>query len=331
MAYPSDLVRTKNWVTETLTDEDMEGQYDLIINWIMAFANNSTGHDHSTTNKGKPIVTAGIADDQVTLAKIGSDLARADKGLSQHTDQSLQVDPSDTNPGLELADGGVRAKVDDTTIERAAGGVQVKDAGISQAKLKTTLGEVSTASSAHKTLPGGEYGFFPQVKGDIGATIGIQIAHNRENTGSYATVIYLGVESGTVYAQQRYVTASGIDHWLFLLIDKETKRIIGGYSALDHPAYGNGGDFDKMPHPFSDYDKTKHEIILIDQETIKELKTQATRERSLLTIVNEDYKVDAIDQIYEPLHSGRFLGEKPELIKDIPDYIKIRKLIKIGA
>ena len=67
----------------------------------------------------------------------------------------------------------------------------------------------------------------------------------------------------TIYARQRYVTASGEDMWIFLLVDKNTKEIIGAYQAPDHPAYGNGGDFDKVPHPFVGYDSNTQEIILI--------------------------------------------------------------------
>lgn len=58
MAFPSDLVRTKNWGTETLTDSDLEGQFDLIINWVMAALDNTSGHDHSGSNKGKAITLA---------------------------------------------------------------------------------------------------------------------------------------------------------------------------------------------------------------------------------------------------------------------------------
>lgn len=58
MAYPSDLVRTKDWGNETLTDSDLEGQFDLIIDWVMAFANASTGHKHdATSNEGPKIAT----------------------------------------------------------------------------------------------------------------------------------------------------------------------------------------------------------------------------------------------------------------------------------
>jgi hypothetical protein len=62
MAYSSDLVRTKDWTTEILTDADLEGQLDLIINWLMASLSASTGHDHSgAANKSKQIALAGAS------------------------------------------------------------------------------------------------------------------------------------------------------------------------------------------------------------------------------------------------------------------------------
>lgn len=61
MAYPSDLVRTKDWGNETLTDSDLEGQFDLIINWVMAALNASTGHKHDgTSNEGPKINSNGF-------------------------------------------------------------------------------------------------------------------------------------------------------------------------------------------------------------------------------------------------------------------------------
>jgi hypothetical protein len=80
-----------------------------------------------------------IAADGVAASKLNSDVVRSDYGLKQHTDGSLQVDVSDTNPSLEISDGGVRAKVDDSTIERASGGLQLKNGGITLAKLSTAL------------------------------------------------------------------------------------------------------------------------------------------------------------------------------------------------
>ena len=56
MAYPSDLVRTKNWGSEVLTDSDLESQYDIIINWVMAALNATTGHSHDgSANNGPKI------------------------------------------------------------------------------------------------------------------------------------------------------------------------------------------------------------------------------------------------------------------------------------
>lgn len=60
MAWPSTLVRTKNWGTEVLTDADLEGQFDLIINYIDAMMDQTTGHNHSASdNYGAPINLSG--------------------------------------------------------------------------------------------------------------------------------------------------------------------------------------------------------------------------------------------------------------------------------
>lgn len=59
MAWPSDLVRTKNWGNEILTDSDLEGQLDLIITWVLACMNSSTGHAHEgTSNKSQKVSAA---------------------------------------------------------------------------------------------------------------------------------------------------------------------------------------------------------------------------------------------------------------------------------
>ena len=74
MAYPSDLARTKDWGTEVLTDADLEGQLDLIINWVMAALDASTGHKHDgTANESQKIDTGGIDNDAITFALIDDD------------------------------------------------------------------------------------------------------------------------------------------------------------------------------------------------------------------------------------------------------------------
>jgi len=88
----------------------------------------------------------------VTKAKLNTDVIRSGYGLSQHTDYSLQVDVSDTNPCLEISDGGVRAKVDDSSIERASGGLQVKALGITNAMLAGSIEASKLAGSIADNL-----------------------------------------------------------------------------------------------------------------------------------------------------------------------------------
>ena len=58
MGYPTPAARTKNWGTELLTDTDLEGQLDLIIDWINDAQDKSSGHKHDgTTSEGPKIGT----------------------------------------------------------------------------------------------------------------------------------------------------------------------------------------------------------------------------------------------------------------------------------
>lgn len=213
----------------------------------------------------------------------------------------------------------------------------IKNEAVFTTALKTATGEVShtgDSTQTSKTLPGGEYGFFPQVKVSTNSNYGAAIitAGQAFSSTSYLTTImlYTGSGANTIYCQQRYVTASGQDHWIFLLLDKNTKELISAYQAPDHPAYGNGGDFDKVPHPFIDYDENIQEIVLIDKETCNQLKAESEQTgKSILTLVNEDYKPSIIDQVYQPLHSGKFIDKQPVMLESIPDYIKVRGLSKL--
>ena len=166
---------------------------------------------------------------------------------------------------------------------------KIGDSAVGQAQLKTTTGEVSTgAASANLTLPGGEYGFYPQVKKTAGATsVSAQIANAVTGT-AYATNIYLSnpAADGTIYAQQRYVQASPPymigdkvwGHFLFLLRDIATATVKSAYEAEDPPWAYNGATWlakdhpdriAEVPHPFVDY-WTKDpavdglEIVMVD-------------------------------------------------------------------
>jgi len=252
---------------------------------------------------------------------------------------------SDVTGILPTANGGTNSSADANT----ANGVVVLDGSgycpnnsVDTGALKTAIAEVSGTGNDEisLTITGGSYCFLSQIKmSDTSvqewSNVNSIYRRNADTIAgwtTYATVLDVVSASGkTSYGQTRYVTASGSDHWLFLLLDKVTKDIIAASSAFDHPAYGNGGNFNKMPHPFISYDKNKHEVVLLDKETCTALKQESEQAgRSILTLVNDEYKPNTTkEEIYEPLHTGQFLGKDPVVLKTIPDYIKVRKSTKL--
>jgi len=274
---------------------------------------------------------------------------------SVQSDEKVKADSSDPSAGY------LSAKVDGSTIEVDTGThrLRVKDAGITQAKLKTSSGSVSQSitvgSCINTTLPGGEYGFYPRVKTD--GTLGsVYIMHQGAPT-SYRTNVCLENDdtvSGTFYAWQRYVTSSGEVFWIFLLRDRDTGKILGGYQAPDHPCFGNGGDPVLVPHPFGDYDPEKHEIIVINPtaDELKRMKAMCRSRkmgepaRDLLELFHEgiveiDEKVEREypncevtvgfydDDDLVPVWAAALKGEtypvlKVNIRKHQPDYVKVR-------
>ena len=124
---------------------------------------------------------------------------------------------------------------------------------VGQAQLKTTTGEVSTSAGAvNATLPGGTYGFYPQVKFTAGGTstsMNAQIALVVSGT-SYVTNIRLATDDGgggTASAQHRYVQASppynlgngDVPLFMFALVDSLGK-IRATYVAPEPPWAYNG-------------------------------------------------------------------------------------------
>ena len=185
------------------------------------------------------------------------------------------------------------------------------DASVAQAKLKTSQGSVSHQSTqANIVLPGGEYGFYPQTKGNSVSSAAEVLASmaGQDATAtstSYITNIFLGNEhvDYTGYAQQRYVTASGEVFWIFILRDKVTKNIISMYQAPDHPCMGNSGKPLLVPHPFLGYDSNKYEIIVINP-TDKELQKMRAKiiqpedkpDKDLLEVILKEYEIDEISK-----------------------------------
>lgn len=87
MAWPSLLARTKDWGTEILTDSDLEGQYDVIINYVNDMMDAANGHKHDATTSEAPKIlvsnltlTSGVSGDYVLHN--GTNLVRAESTSS---------------------------------------------------------------------------------------------------------------------------------------------------------------------------------------------------------------------------------------------------------
>jgi hypothetical protein len=197
---------------------------------------------------------------------------------------------------VRILNGNVTAgKIADSAVTET----KLAASAVAQAKLKTSTGEVSTtaySNPANLTLPGGEYGFYPQVKSsEANQSVTAYISYGLVS-GSYITNIGLqSAQTYTAYAQQRYVTSSGEVTWLFILRDKITKAVKSSWIASDHPCMGNGGDPDIIQHPFPDYNATTDEIICINpsRAEIAEINGKIPKGGSLLQTINETYEVDA--------------------------------------
>jgi len=283
---------------------------NVLANWIGAGYTLTDAHDHDGQNSKK---VTGTADNTITGAMIQQDAVTSEK----------------------IQDGTINAtNMANSAITEA----KVAASAVSQSKLKTSQGEVSHGGSsvAQYTLPGGEYGFYPQIKmANTGSyTYDASIIGEATFAGWTSYVTKIGLKSGGVpsyiYAQQRYITSSGKDHWIFLLVDKATKNIVSSWQAPDHPSYGSNADENEMTHPFGAFDGTKYEVVLVDNEILNELKKKITRKKSMLTLINEEYMVDETSSPeYEPREiieidefgdmPGEVLGEF-----DTPDWARIK-------
>ena len=179
---------------------------------------------------------------------------------------------------------------------------KLANGAVSQAKLKTSTGSVSTGNAylTNLTLPGGEYGFYPQLQAPAGVTITAQIAVPLAATAFVTNIaIASNYVDNTVYARQRYVTSSGEVFWIFILRDKITKEVKSMYQAPDHPCFGNGGKPLLVPHPFGSYDPDKHEIIVInpsDEDVFNMqdacIMPEDKPDRDILEVIVKDYEID---------------------------------------
>lgn len=235
--------------------------------------------------------------------------------------------------GAQIGVGGLAANT--------VGQYEIANSGVGQSELKTAMGAVTAASTGiNNTLPGGQYGFYPQTKLTGGAGEA-QICNYDEATSPYATRIYMFAAGGAVlYAQQRYLQASPPykigrkewGHFLYMLVNAQGD-IVSSYEAEDPPwAYNgpehNGKDsverIQAVPHPFSDYfDKDPAldglEIVLVDLRghDIKKWKSDsAKQEKGILENLGH---INKKGKIITPQEVGVVD------IKGFTDRVKIRK------
>ena len=242
--------------------------------------------------------------------------------------------------------------------------VVATDASISQAKLKTSQGSVSSAVAyaVNLTLPGGEYGFYPQVKIETsGNACSFALA---SSFPSLTYVTNIGILPGadvTGYAQQRYVTSSGEIFWIFILrvavdytetgadgelVEHKAGDILSMYQAPDHPCFGNGGKPSVVQHPFGSYDPETQEIIVINptHTEVEKMKKEGERgedepDKDLLEVLIENYDIDEESEPAWPSipvtvglpkdYETKAIGSEITSIKKViprPDYVGCKSL-----
>ncbi|MCK5608707.1 hypothetical protein KAR91_42915 [Candidatus Pacearchaeota archaeon] len=221
---------------------------------------------------------------------------------------------------------------------------------IPQGGLKTAIGSVSaTLTRQHLTLPGGDYGFYPQIKMDSANNAAWDAVISGDDGAafigwsSYKTNIslYTGSAVRTIYAQQRYISASPPykigdkkwGHFLYLLQNISTKEVIASYEAEDPPYAYNGPSnnpkdsierIQAVPHPFVEYwhkDPALDglEIVLVDLREYNTKKWKEDNAKQGKGLLEDLGHINKGGQIVTPQELG--IGN----IQGFTDKVKIRK------
>jgi len=305
-----------------------------------------------TNNSSLDIDSDGVIDDDaspvangsITAAKLASNAVTNAKITDSTIDLTAKVTGT-----LPVGNGGTGATGTANTASNVcvlgADGYLADDL-VDYTALKTAQATVTHATSTYtqKIITGGEYCFLPQAHSSTSTARGyaVDLCCHASGIGTVSlqtsattTVGINSPSSDTITVTTRYVTASGTDWWIFLLVDKTTDEVLSVSVAKDHPSYGNGGDPNKVPHPFNEYfDKLiphNLEIILLNKKACKKLeKISKSENKSIAALLHEDYFVDKENlSNYEPLHSGKFIDEKPIYINEIPGYVRVRDIKKL--
>lgn len=133
----------------------------------------------------------------MSVAVAGDGLVASGNALNVNPGDGIQLVADqvrvklDTVPGLEFISGGLRVDADETTIERVAGGIQLKDGGVSNLKIRdsaalSVIGRYANSVGNPADIVAGADGY---VMRRSGTTIGfgtIATAGHADNSVTYA-------------------------------------------------------------------------------------------------------------------------------------------------
>ncbi len=181
---------------------------------------------------------------------------------------------SGTSSGTNTGDQTITLTGDVTGSGTGSFAATIANAAVNQAKLKTTTGDVSTGSTAgvEVTLPGGEYGFYPNIFLSVavadcwwGRNSTLSESRVALGTTSPLASAFIAVASvpTIVNLRQRYIQASPpynlgdgeVSLFIFALVDSLGK-VVATYVAPDPPWANNGPTnirpdfFDAAGRPF---------------------------------------------------------------------------------
>ena len=198
---------------------------------------------------------------------------------------------------------------------------------VGQAQLKTTTGDATTNTTLNVTLPGGEYGFYPNIATDTGTGTahwggqGDGTAAPAASTG-VATLephFFLGLQGGTTArVRQRYVQASPPydlgdgEVPLFVFAVVSSLGVIESVWSAPDPVWANNGPTDIRVDFVDAFGKAFQIVRDISPALKASLANRATRQAALLELADLPLVprevTQAVKQADMPLIPHPFLG-----------------------
>lgn len=257
MAYPTETVNTSN--VDTTTDLPADARADF-FDLIQKF-------NDMVTSFGGPLGVAGLGSNgQLPLSVIpvidinrgGTNAttpagARSTLGLGNAATKDVNtangVANLDSNKELKQKPSGA-ASANNDHVYYADGTwrapIPATSGWVTQAMLKTASGSVSTTGKATLTLPGGKFGFYPQVRVASNGQVVNSCVISFDTTNDYRTRIGFDMQTGTGQARQEYIQSSppynlgDADVPLFIFLGFRDGELISTWEAQDPPWALNG-------------------------------------------------------------------------------------------